>query len=160
VTTCTSGRAWSTIGAGAVGVGAIVAGAAGMSGAAAPSTGATVGVAATAGSGMIVGSGARGIEVSTAGVLVVDDEAAWATPITAMSPNIVVAPSPAAMIRPPAAGWRRRDPVVWAVARAGLAAAVRVVSTTGGSGGPDGGGSGRPRSGSMSVIVVGALVLR
>ena len=129
-----------------------------MFGSAATSTGATVGVGATAASGMIVGSGTRRIEVSTAGVLVVDDEAAWATPIAAMSPNIVVAPSPAAMIRPPAAGWRRRDPVGRAVARAGRVVADRVVSTTGGSGGPDGGGSDRPRSGSMSVIVVGALV--
>jgi hypothetical protein len=144
VTTWTSGRAWSTIGAGAGAVtGAVTGVAAAAVGSGVTSIGATVGVGAIVGSGAIVGKAATGNAVSTAGVLVADDEAACAIPIAAMRPNIVVAPSPAAMIRPPAAGWRRRDPVVRGVARAG----------------PDGGGRVWRRSGSMSVIVVGALVL-
>jgi hypothetical protein len=78
------------------------------------------------GAGVIVGRGARVIDASLAGVLVVD---AWAIPIAAMSPNIVVAPSPAAMIRPPVAGWRRRGRVVRAVAFVGCGVADRAAGT-------------------------------
>jgi hypothetical protein len=97
VTTWTSGRACSTIGA----AGAPGAAAAGVAGGVAP-------VGGRVGRGTIVrGAGGETGATGATGVPVlagVDSARTWAMPIVATSPNIVDAPTPRATIRAPAAG--------------------------------------------------------